>query len=588
MATGKIQKLTSEDFTMPKSVALLDDYELWIAYWRKNPHRFVREYLHINCLKPFQEVLLFNMMETKNFMYLASRGQGKTFITALFVVVLCILYPGTKIIIAAGVKSQAMKIISEKIPELMGMSDTLRFELSRDIITNMASEEPNVQFLNGSWIKVTSSTENARSAHCNVLVLDEFRMIDIRVYQNTLRRLIGAQRQPGYLTIPEYSGKEWVDLEKNRQVLLSSAYYKHNWAYDMFKTYFGKQNNGSSYMVIAYPYQKAVEHNLLSAEDLQEEMQEDTFNSITFSMEMGCMFFGESEHAFYTLKDIEENRQILKAIYPTAMYEKHADKKSNLFRPREKEKGEIRIISVDVARVSGKANDASAYALMSLRKDTNNKYRIYIEYMETMVGGHSFSQATRIRQLYADFNCDYIVIDIAGNTSVADALLRDIHDKERDVVYPAFRFMNNDKLNEDSLDGAKECMFGVRATSESNMSMARAFRDAMKQAKVKYLTNTSDAMEYLVTAVKDYAKLSKEEQAALIHPYIQIDNLVNEIIGLELRVSDTGVEKLAEPRSGRKDRYSCVLYGSSFLLDKEKEFTKPSSRNNLSDFFFCT
>ena len=37
-------------------------------------------------------------------MYIAARGQGKSFLIALYCIVRCILYPGTKIVLASGEK----------------------------------------------------------------------------------------------------------------------------------------------------------------------------------------------------------------------------------------------------------------------------------------------------------------------------------------------------------------------------------------------------------------------------------------------------------------------------------------------------
>lgn len=574
-------KLNVEDYILTRSEHMLEQYELWIAYWRENPHRFVKEYLGIESLKDFQEIILHDMFHVKNYMYLASRAQGKTFITALFAVCVCILYPGTKVVVAAGKKGQAMKIVTEKIPELMQMSPILKSELDNNgkLRTSLNTDDPNVEFLNGSWIKIVTATENARSGRANILILDEFRMIDMKIYQNTLRRFLGATRQPRYLSLPEYNTKEYKKLEKNRQIFLSSAYFKHNWSYPMFKTYFSKMIGGSFYGITAFPYQKSVENGLLVEEDIREEMMEETFSPIIFNMEMECMFYGESESAFYQLKDIEDNRQINKAIYPRDVYEQYGNKD---FKYRKKEPDEVRIISVDVARMAGTKNDASAFTLMSLRSE-KRAYKIYTEYIETMVGGHSSTQGVRIRQLFDDFECDYIVIDVSGNTTVADALMRDIHDKERGVVYPAFKFMNYDKLNEDAIDEAEEKLYAIKATQEFNINVARSFRDAMKRNAVKFLVDNNDSLDYL-SNIKDYFRLPMEEQARLQHPYVQIDNLVNEIIALELKFTDTGLEKLTEPRSGRKDRYSSVLYGYHFLSEKEKEMVRPKNKKSFKDY----
>ena len=49
----------------------------WVAYWRKNPHRFAKEYLEMS-LFLYQKILIFMIERADNFMYIASRGQGKS------------------------------------------------------------------------------------------------------------------------------------------------------------------------------------------------------------------------------------------------------------------------------------------------------------------------------------------------------------------------------------------------------------------------------------------------------------------------------------------------------------------------------
>jgi len=84
-----------------KSERLMDGVGTWASFYRSNPHRFVGEYLGIR-LKIFQCILIYMMMHNHYFMYLASRGQGKTFLTAIFCAVRAILFPDTKIVIASG------------------------------------------------------------------------------------------------------------------------------------------------------------------------------------------------------------------------------------------------------------------------------------------------------------------------------------------------------------------------------------------------------------------------------------------------------------------------------------------------------
>lgn len=48
----------------------------WVSYWRKNPHRFVEDYLGIS-LFLYQKILLYMIERVGVFMYIAARGQGR-------------------------------------------------------------------------------------------------------------------------------------------------------------------------------------------------------------------------------------------------------------------------------------------------------------------------------------------------------------------------------------------------------------------------------------------------------------------------------------------------------------------------------
>ena len=53
------------------------------------------------------------MIHHQYFMFLASRGLGKTFLSAVYCLTRCILYPGTKIIITAPTKSQGINVLEK-------------------------------------------------------------------------------------------------------------------------------------------------------------------------------------------------------------------------------------------------------------------------------------------------------------------------------------------------------------------------------------------------------------------------------------------------------------------------------------------
>lgn len=66
--------LTVEDVKRERKCKIMQVIAVRTAYYRANPHRFVKDYLGIE-LKPFQQIILYQMMNNNFTMYTASRGQ---------------------------------------------------------------------------------------------------------------------------------------------------------------------------------------------------------------------------------------------------------------------------------------------------------------------------------------------------------------------------------------------------------------------------------------------------------------------------------------------------------------------------------
>lgn len=222
-------KKTLNDVYKEKSERLMDGIGYWASFYRKNPQRFVLEYLNIK-LRLFQKILIYMMMISTNFMYIASRGSGKTWLTALYCVVRCILFPGTKICVASGVKSQAVEVITKIETDFMKNyswgSQNLKSEIT---FISTSVNNARVDFRNGSWIAVVTSNDSARHNRANIIVVDEFRMVDLTVINTVLRKFLTAPRSPGYLNKPEYAHLS----ERNCEMYMSSAWLKINFIFTM-------------------------------------------------------------------------------------------------------------------------------------------------------------------------------------------------------------------------------------------------------------------------------------------------------------------------------------------------------------------
>lgn len=509
----------------------------------------------------------------------------KSYLTALFCVVICILKPQTKIIVAAGQKSQGMKIVTEKIPELIAQSKTgmLRREIKGSIRTSMNTDDPNVEFLNGSWIKVVASTQGARSARANLLILDEFRMIDPKIYKNVLRRFLASSRQPAYLDKPEYKNKQDY-LERNKEIFLTSAYFKFNWSFERFKVFKKAMINEKKYFVCGFPYQIAIKENLVNRDQLLDELAEDDIDEVGWHMEMDTLFFGESEKAYYKTEEIQEIK-----VIPFPLYNKeHQEIIKNKKMISKKDDNEIRILSCDIALLGGDANDSSVFTLISAKKSKNStRFKRQVLNMEAHQGLHPETQALMIRRLFDDFECDYIVLDRQGNgISVYAYLCRKLYDNERKKEYQAFYSMNEkdeSKLSAFHLeDDYEEKIFTISATEEFNHDMALDLKDKITNKRISFLISKSDAREHFINE-QWFHKLSTEEQVNLMNPYVQTALLENEMVLLE-RIEHPKYVKLREQNGKRKDRFTSLAYGNYFISKLESDLIK--NNEDLSDYMF--
>lgn len=536
---------------------LMQGVNIWCGYYRANPHKFVADYLDIQ-LKLFQQILIYFMNIFHYFMFIASRGLGKTYLTAIFCCVRCILYPETKIIIASGQRTQAIEVITKIVNELMPKSPNLKYEIEKYILN---TQDSSIMFKNGSWISVVTANDGARSKRSNIIIVDEFRLVPQEIVSNVLRKFNIAPRQPRYLSKPEYAHLQ----ERNKEIYLTSAWLKSEWSWQHLLAYAKSMLAGKQYFLCGLPYQLAIKEGLLMREQVEDEMQEKTFNPVNFDMEMGCVWQGGVKDAFFDFNEISLRRNISTPIYPSRMCSMLGLKKIG------KQDGEIRILSVDIALMGGKKNDATAMFFMQLLPNSSSQYIRNIVYVETLEGGHSSLQAIRIKQLYQDFNIDYIVIDGVGNgMAVTDQLQQIQTDQKNNAVYPALNVFNRDDMaSRCQVENAPKVIYVVKADESMNSHCAVILKDAIRRGNINLLYHEIQGKESLYDIPK-YKQLEREEQLFLLDPYIQTTLLIQEMILLSYS-NDKGRIKVYEKGTNRKDRYSALAYANYYANELEIE-----------------
>lgn len=538
-----------------KTDKLMEGVGIWTAFWRANPHRFAADYLNIQ-LKLFQKILLFVMNLMTVMSFIASRGLGKTYLVALYCVIRCILYPGTKVCIASGVRSQATEIIGKIDTDFLKGhgwgSSNLQNEIEK-ISTSI--NNPMVLFKNGSWIKCVTASETARGNRATILIVDESRLVDRKIVQSILRPFLTSLRQPPYLNLPEYRDNPKYQ-ERNTEIYMTSAFYKSSWVFDKCKSDASLMLDDSKrYFCCGLPYQVGVKDGIYSKDAIEDEMAEADFNPINFLMEREALFYGEAEDAFFSFDDVSDRRVIKNAFYPLHMYDKRGINVPDLA-PDER-----RILSVDVALMASKGhnNDASAVWL-NVATPTDNGYSSHFVFLQTFEGKTTNELGIIIMRYFNKYKCTDLVLDTNGvGLSVFDYIAQPQFDAETGETYPAMTSCNDPLMAERCHDkSALKCVWTIKAYAQFNSDAATMLRAGIQTGNVSLLINEYDAEEVLKKK-SWYSSLSPNEQAELLMPYAQTSMFVNEIINLESKVVD-GKVKLKEQTGMRKDRFSSLEY----------------------------
>ena len=545
----------------------------WVTFYRKNIHRFVEHYLGLE-MHLYQKIVLYLMNLSTLVVIVACRASAKSFVIAIYSCARAILYPGSKIVIASSTKKQASLIVSEKIKkELIPASPNLDREI-KDIKTS--ANETEVFFHNGSSIIVVPASENARGARGTVMIYEEFRMIKKEIVDSVLSPFLIVRPVP-YLKKKEYEHLKEEPIE----IFISSAWFKSHWMWDLMKLGIGSYYKTKEALLIGFDYAITLKHNIRTKKQIVKERKK--MDTTTFAMEYQNIMIGSSKDAYFPFELINNAQVIKKAFYPRRNIDVANNSKFKTDMP--KKKGEIRVITADIAMIVNKDNDNSVFSCIRALPNKNS-YERQVVYMESIQGGETEKQAIRIKQLFYDFEADYLVIDLYNaGISVYDALARVLYDEERDVEYePWICFNDQGTADRTSNKDALPVVYGMKTSNALNAEIHQTVLDCLEREKLKILTNSVKAKDYLDTK-KEYTNGTPEKQIEMEMPYVQSDLLLNEMVNLSYEINEnSNTFKLVEPRSGTKDRYISMAYGNYFIKQLEKDLNKKVEKKSILDY----
>lgn len=565
------QVKTQTEIEKDKQQKIMETVAWRAGYYRSNPHRYVIDVLGLS-LKWFQQILLWCMMHYNFVMYLAARGQGKTYLTALFCCVRCILFPGTKIVVSSGTLKQANEVLLKIQDDFMKQSSILRSEIEK---CNIGQNDASIYFKNGSWIKTRTSSENSRSARANCIVVDEFRMVDETVINTVLRKFLTSPRQPKYLRKPEYAHLQ----ERNKEIYMSSAYFKSSWAYKKAQSYtLNFFDDTKKYFICGLPYQVSIREGLLSRSQLEDEMSEADYNELVQQMEMECLWFGDTDGSLFKFDELTVRRRLRKAFPPLSFCN------DKITIPKLTATGK-RILSIDVALMKStkkKKNDASAIYINDLIQVNDTAYQSNFVYGETFEGLKTDELGMIVMKYFYEYQCTDLVLDTNGiGLGVYDFITKDQICQENGKRYKAMTCINDKDMAERcKVRDANKVVWSVKANANFNNEICVLLRNGIQNGKINFLISEQDADSSLKETYKGYFKMSPTEQAKLKMSYIQTTFAVYELIKLDHEVKNGNI-KVKEVEGMRKDRYSSIAYSYWCACQLELKL-KPQIQNTQS------
>lgn len=561
----------------------------WCSFWRRNLHLFVRDYLKLS-LYPYQQIAIYKMGISNFICMIASRNDAKSFIIALYACCRCILYPGTLFVIGSATKGQSKLMVSTKIQdELMQWSKPLAAEIEK---VSTSVNDTYVKFRNTSKIIVYTANDNARGNRSHASCREEFRQIDKKIEDSVISPFQTVRNRP-YMR-KNIGNKLYGDIpilqENPVDIYISSSWIDDgNWMWGIVDQAFTGMLKNDGSVLLTFDESITLKHHLKTMKQMKREKKKQ--DPVTWKTEFLNLKVKDSLSSYFTYKMLM-NRQISKHVfYPRNILDFKNNRKNKYAIP--KQDNEIRVISNDIAFVAGEKNDNSVYSCIraipeNITYETNNGsieirqgYRRQYPYIESNQIGDTTKQAIRIRQLYEDFESDFIVIDTRnGGLQVLYALEKVLYDEERGVEYSPLCCMNNEDYAKVCIDpGAKKCIYAINATQILNSDIAIAFRKNLVENKIDFLVNFNTAKEEILQNNKEYIEeIDVEKQVEFERPFLETQAMISECAELQYeKMPQTGIIKIQEKGKNRKDRYTSCSYGSHFIDQLELDMLASSS-----------
>lgn len=301
---------------------------------------------------------------------------------------------------------------------------------------------------------------------------------------------------------------------------------------------------------------------------------------------------GESEDAFFGLKEFRENQVIEKAFVPPTVTDLYMD---NDLGNIPKKQNEVRLVVVDYAfanTTTAQKNDQTNIQCISGHWN-KGRFERHWDYIECHEGSDSLGAARRVREIYFDYDADYIVPDLRnGGEVLFNALAEPWEHPERGSLWNphGFTVSNRSELHvvpEAKLNDLRQrckdpnpipCIIPIVGTPELNHLIWTELKKQLSIQSCKFLLDEQNKQS-LMEENGEYYQLSVEGLAKKLLPYVETTSMIYEAINLKAEWKNDKL-KLSEPRSGTKDKAIVCAYGNYIISKIELQWAKLENQDD--------
>lgn len=527
----------------------MDEYRKAISFYRAYPDKLVDMYIQASgeeCtfqLFAYQRIFLRAMARYKDVFLTFSRGTSKSFLDDLWNFLECILYPNTKLAIAATTKGQSAAILESKVSEILTLLPILRFEIRK---TEKIKDQFTIYFKNGSQMGNLAAKQSSRGLRFTGLTLEEIIEGDPDIIQEVIIPTLAIQRRAAN---GEFNKQETISQQK---ICVTTAGYKDTYAYHtLIRTLLRQLTEPNKAIVLGGSYKIPIIAGLQNMDFIRQQKLSGTFNPTSFGREYLSRWSTGSENAYFAAEVFDRYRSLQEPVW---------EREENIAR------GVGYVMAIDVGRFSDQS-EVAIWKYIPQTGTTSTKHLVNMYSFEQM---HFSDQAVEIKLLYNKYKPERVIIDGAGlGAGLIDELIKPQVDVRTNQYLNPWGVANDDKgyyKQFKSADTIPNLLYIIKANAPFNTEMYANLQTQLTTGKLRFLIDERQAkMKMDASRAKKFKDMTDDERANWIVPFTQTSLLKDQMVNLEEKHEGVNIILDRTNKNIKKDKVSAMGYGLWYI-----------------------